>query len=72
MKNITVSLHEETYRQAKVFAALNDTTVSSLVREFLESLDDSPYLRPELLEADLDPELGTPSPSPRIRETVRL
>jgi hypothetical protein len=62
MKNITVSLHEDTYRQAKVFAALNDTTVSSLVREFLESLDDSPNLHPDLLETEEDPEMGTPLP----------
>jgi hypothetical protein len=60
MKNITVSLHGDTYRQAKVFAALNDTSVSSLVREFLESLDESPNL--DLLETGQDHEMVPPSP----------
>jgi hypothetical protein len=38
MKNITVSIDEETYRRARVAAAERDTSVSRLVREYLESL----------------------------------
>ncbi len=38
MKNITVSLPEETYRRARVRAAELDTSVSALVREYLTSL----------------------------------
>ena len=38
MKNITVSLDDETYRQARVFAAQHDTSVSALVKEFLSEL----------------------------------
>ena len=38
MKNITVSLPEEIYRRARVTAASRDTSVSALVREFLETL----------------------------------
>jgi hypothetical protein len=44
MKNITVNIHDETYRAARVWAARHGTSVSALVRRFLESLDDSPSL----------------------------
>jgi len=35
MKNITVSLDDETYRRARVRAAAEDTSVSAVVRRFL-------------------------------------
>ena len=35
MKNITVSLDEDTYRRARVKAVAEDTSVSALVRKFL-------------------------------------
>ena len=35
MKNITVSLDDETYRRARVKAAAQDTSVSALVKAFL-------------------------------------
>jgi plasmid stability protein len=38
MKNITVSLDDETYRRARVRAAELDTSVSALVRKFLTEL----------------------------------
>jgi plasmid stability protein len=38
MKNITVSVDEETYRRARVKAAERETSVSALVREFLTNL----------------------------------
>ena len=38
MKNITVSVDEETHRMARIRAAELDTSVSALVREFLRSL----------------------------------
>ena len=38
MKNITVSLSDEAYRGARIWAAERDTSVSALVREYLESL----------------------------------
>jgi hypothetical protein len=41
MRNITVSVDEETYRQARVLAAEMDTSVSALVREYLQSLSDA-------------------------------
>ena len=38
MKNITVSIDEETYRRARIVAAERDASVSALVREYLRSL----------------------------------
>lgn len=38
MKNITVSVDEETYRQARIVAAERNSSVSGLVREYLRSL----------------------------------
>jgi hypothetical protein len=39
VKNITVSLSDDVYRRARMTAASRDTSVSALVREFLEALD---------------------------------
>ena len=39
MKNITVSLDDETYRRARIAAAERDTSVSALVKQYLGSLD---------------------------------
>ena len=38
MKNITVSVDDETYRRARVKAAEQDTSVSALVKRFLAEL----------------------------------
>jgi hypothetical protein len=38
MKNITVSLDDETYRRARMIAAERDTSVSALVKGFLVGL----------------------------------
>jgi predicted CopG family antitoxin len=38
MKNITVSVDDETYRHARMKAAEQDTSVSALVRRFLSEL----------------------------------
>ena len=38
MKNITVSLDEDTYRRARMAAAERDTSVSALVKRFLVEL----------------------------------
>ncbi len=38
MRNITVSLDDETYRRARIAAAERDTSVSALVRRFLQDL----------------------------------
>lgn len=38
MKNITVSLDDNTYRRARMIAAERDTSISALVKEFLVRL----------------------------------
>ena len=38
MKNVTVSLPDEVYRQARIRAAERDTSLSALVREYLLAL----------------------------------
>lgn len=38
MKNITVTVDDETYRQARIKAAERDTSVSALVKHFLAEL----------------------------------
>jgi post-segregation antitoxin (ccd killing protein) len=38
MKNITVSVDDETYRRARMKAAEQDTSVSALVKRFLAEL----------------------------------
>ena len=42
MKNITVSVDEETYRLARITAAERGTSVSALVREYLNGLVGGP------------------------------
>jgi hypothetical protein len=38
MRNITVSVDDETYKRARIAAAERDTSVSALVRAYLEQL----------------------------------
>jgi len=38
VKNITVSVDDDTYRRARVAAAARDRSVSALVRDFLRTL----------------------------------
>ena len=38
MKNLTVSLYDETYRRARMIAAQRDTSVSALVKAYLVEL----------------------------------
>ena len=45
MKNITVSVDEETHRLARIRAAEMDTSVSALVRNYLKTLVDPRYRR---------------------------
>ena len=37
-RNITVSVDEETYKQARLVSVLRDTSVSALVRDYLTGL----------------------------------
>ncbi|WP_420634388.1 hypothetical protein [Candidatus Palauibacter sp.] len=56
MRNITVSVDEETHRLARIRAAELDTSVSALVREYLGSLAQA---------------LGSAGPTSRVMETPR-
>jgi len=38
MKNITVSVDDETYRRARIAAAERDTSVSAMVKEYLTAV----------------------------------
>jgi hypothetical protein len=49
MKNITVSVDDETYRQSRIKAAEAGTSVSALVRSFLVSL-----ARGQVVETEFD------------------
>ncbi len=58
MKNITVSVDEETHRRARIRAAELRTSVSALVRDYLRSLEpqeaDGPQGESEQLETALE------------------
>ncbi len=41
MKNITVTVDDQTYRLARIRAAERGTSVSAMVREYLKSLTDA-------------------------------
>ncbi len=47
MKNITVSVDDETYRLARIRAAENATSVSAMVRNYLNSLTEGGSLPPQ-------------------------
>lgn len=55
MKNITVSLDDDTYRRARIAAAERDTSVSALVKRFLNELGsgESEFERLKREEKDL-------------------
>jgi plasmid stability protein len=42
VRNITVSVDDETYRRARIRAAENDTSVSAMVRAFLDGIASEP------------------------------
>lgn len=54
VKNVTVSLPDQVYRKARIKAAERNTSLSSLVREFLESLaeDEGEFRRLERLQEE--------------------
>jgi len=51
MKNITVSVPEEVYRKARIYAAQSDTSVSRLVSEYLQSIGDRDVALSEAADA---------------------
>jgi plasmid stability protein len=68
MKNITVSVDDETYRRARVKAAEADTSVSALVKQFLSDLasGESEFDRLERLQRDVTAGITKFSASKRL------
>ena len=67
MKNITVTVDDETYRQARVYAAQRDTSVSALVKGYLSDLsrkDD--FARLKALEEEIRSKITSFSASDRL------
>ncbi len=52
MRNITVSVDDETHRLARIRAAELDTSVSALVRDYLRSLSSSKRAAPGPVETE--------------------
>ncbi|HEY6780320.1 MAG TPA: DUF6364 family protein [Thermoleophilaceae bacterium] len=59
MKNITVTVPDAVYREARVRAAEQGTSVSALVAEYLRSLSDEggEFARLEALQRDVQAEI---------------
>jgi hypothetical protein len=53
MRNITVSVDDETYRRVPLWAIMHDTTVSALVRQFFASLRHRPTPQLPLLGEEI-------------------
>ncbi|MGB7101970.1 MAG: hypothetical protein WBD95_24795 [Xanthobacteraceae bacterium] len=73
MKNITVSVDDETYRRARTKAAERDTSLSALVRRFLVELgsEETADRSLELQERDLRAQIRDFSAGDRLsREDV--
>ena len=68
MKNITVSVPDDVYRDARVAAAERDTSVSALVVAYLERLSgrQEQFSRLEALQHEVQAEIG------QFRATGRL
>jgi plasmid stability protein len=68
MKNITVSVDDETYRRARIKAAEEETSVSALVRAFLSELGttESEFERLKRLEQEVRERITNFSASDRL------
>jgi predicted CopG family antitoxin len=62
MRNITVTIPDDAYRRARVWAAQRDTSVSEVVRHLLETLPG--ISRAARAFPALDPHSATPGPAP--------
>jgi hypothetical protein len=72
MKNITVTVSDELYRHARMWAARENTTVTNLVRQFLESLREPSFPGLNLLDDEPEAPDDTPYPLPISSENVGL
>jgi hypothetical protein len=60
VRNLTVSLPDDVYRNARIAAARRDTSVSALVVAYLQSLSDrmDEFSRLESLQREVQAEIG--------------
>jgi len=73
VKNVTVTVPDDVYRQARIRAAENGTSVSALVAQYLRSLSepDTEFRRLAQLQDRLIAEIGPFSAADRLdREAV--
>ena len=68
MRNITVAIDDETYRRARVAAAERDTSVSALVKAYLEQLasQETEVERLKRQEREIRSRIGTFNASDRL------
>lgn len=68
MKNITISVDDETYRRARILAAERDTSVSSLVKQYLVQLatHESEFERLKRLEQEVRDQIRAFNASDRL------
>jgi hypothetical protein len=69
MRNITVSVRDETYRTARVWAAQRDTSVSAVVQYLLETLPGIPKAARAFPEPYPLPAQGSPVQPPASKES---
>ena len=73
MKNVTVSVPDDVYREARIRAAERGTSVSAMVTEYLRSLSgpSSEFIRLRELQRVITAELGDFSATDRLgREDI--
>jgi plasmid stability protein len=73
VKNITISVPDEVYRQARIRAAERGTSVSALVTEFLSSISgrDAEFVRLEALQRQVQEQIERFSAADRLdRDSV--
>jgi len=66
MRNITVTVSDETYRMARVWAAQRDTSVSGVVQYLLQTL---PGIKRAAAAYAVKPSPAAPSPSSTVGPT---
>jgi plasmid stability protein len=69
VKNLTVSVPDDVYRNARIAAAQRDTSVSALVVAFLEQLSErmDQFTRLEELQREVQAEIGRFRAADRLR-----
>ena len=68
MPNINVTVEETTYRNARVWAAMNNTNISQMVRRFLDTVAEGEVA--DLAQARLAP--SGPKPAKELSATIFL